>query len=61
MDFPFQYQYRIQKRAMPHNTRYRPPRQKGAYFILDSDTAIGSSLPLRPGIYDTQDVRVQQG
>lgn len=24
MDFPFQYQYRIQKRATPHDTRYRP-------------------------------------
>ena len=38
MDFPFLIQYRIQKRAMPHHTRYRPPRQKGCYSNLDSDT-----------------------
>lgn len=30
MYFLFLFQYQIQKRAMPHDMRYRPPRQKGA-------------------------------
>ena len=33
MDFPFLNQYRIQKRAMPHNTRYRPYGQIAAIFF----------------------------
>lgn len=33
MDFPFLNQYRIQKRAMPHHTRYRPYGQIAAIFF----------------------------